>query len=408
MPNTTHTCTTHSMLGCCHASTAMCYWGLAGVVVVSCLSLLNANAAQAATGAKPAARIALAESPVCRHGVVRLGDVAAITASDDASSQRLARIPLFPAPSEGRVRRVSRQEIQEVLELRSVDPSTVQLIGVDEVAVRFEPGVDAPSRKKKSSDAHSKDVNEAIRMAMVHYLQQQEASPADWQVDFRLPASEISDFKAGELIRVLEGPQTPFVGRQAFRLIIPTSAGPQTMEVVADVRCVAQAVAVARAVRRGEVLAATDLQRIRIPVSGKAIPLAYEFEEVVGRQTDRSYAAGQPIDVSQLRAPVLVHRGEMVTVYARAAGVQIRTTARAMADGGQGDLLDVQGLSGKERFSARVIGFQELEVTTSDAPTRPAFEPHDASELAARKGNALRIAAPRAAKRSRVAATRKP
>jgi flagella basal body P-ring formation protein FlgA len=63
-----------------------------------------------------------------------------------------------------------------------------------------------------------------------------------------------------------------------------------------------------------------------------------------------------------LRTPLMVHRGEIVTVYARSGGVSVRTTARVREDGGMGDLVSVESLTERKGFIARVCGIRELEV----------------------------------------------
>jgi flagella basal body P-ring formation protein FlgA len=57
-----------------------------------------------------------------------------------------------------------------------------------------------------------------------------------------------------------------------------------------------------------------------------------------------------------------VHRGEVVTVYARTAGIQIRTVARAREDGARGELVAVDSLLDHSGFHARVSGIREVEV----------------------------------------------
>ena len=71
----------------------------------------------------------------------------------------------------------------------------------------------------------------------------------------------------------------------------------------------------------------------------------------------------------------------MVTVFARASGIQVRTTARAREEGSRGDLIMVESLTDRSRYFARVTGIQEVDVyarptsAQDDTQTRanPAF-----------------------------------
>ena len=83
---------------------------------------------------------------------------------------------------------------------------------------------------------------------------------------------------------------------------------------------------------------------------------------MIGKETTRAIAAGKPLTHDAVRPQLLVRRGEVVTVYARAAGIRIRTMARARDDGGEGELVAVETLTDRSTFFARVSGIREVEV----------------------------------------------
>ena len=72
--------------------------------------------------------------------------------------------------------------------------------------------------------------------------------------------------------------------------------------------------------------------------------------------------AGSPVTADTLRQPLVVHRGEVVTVLARAGGIRIRTNARARDDGSVGELVAVESLLNRSTYYARVSGVREVEV----------------------------------------------
>jgi flagella basal body P-ring formation protein FlgA len=99
------------------------------------------------------------------------------------------------------------------------------------------------------------------------------------------------------------------------------------------------------------------------------------LDGVIGKEAKQPIRAGGILLANQVRAPLLVRRGERVSVHARAAGVTARTFAVAQQDGSLGDLISVQALEGKDRYSARVAGLRELEVlavgaSANDVATR--------------------------------------
>ena len=96
-----------------------------------------------------------------------------------------------------------------------------------------------------------------------------------------------------------------------------------------------------------------------------------------------------------------------MTVYARSAGLRVRTTARAKDDGSVGDLIAVDSLLNKQSFFARVSGIQEVEVFAHgiDASgSANAAANQTATKKAAANNTARQPAAPPATQQSNVAA----
>ena len=117
-----------------------------------------------------------------------------------------------------------------------------------------------------------------------------------------------------------------------------------------------------RQLNRGDVIREADVRLKPLANNARGIATTDRLADVIGLETLRGYAAGQPIDKRQLRKPLLVHRNEVIRVVARAAGVAVRTTARAFEDGAYGDIIVVQSVENREKYSVHVVGLQQAEV----------------------------------------------
>jgi flagella basal body P-ring formation protein FlgA len=117
-----------------------------------------------------------------------------------------------------------------------------------------------------------------------------------------------------------------------------------------------------RAIAPGERLRATDVELKPADRGAGNGPLARTLAEVEGLEATRALAAGQAIELRSLRRPILVQRGQAVTVVARIEGVRATTTARALEEGAQGDLILLESLESRQRYSAMVTGLQLAEV----------------------------------------------
>ena len=131
----------------------------------------------------------------------------------------------------------------------------------------------------------------------------------------------------------------------------------------------------------------------------KAGAALLSWDECVGMETTRTIAAGQVLTADALRPPLLVKRGDAVTVYARSHGIVVRVTGRALESGCRGSMIAVESLDSRQRFLARVTGVQQVAVEADPQPA--AFEPSgpntktdDAVELNERASATASPAAP--------------
>jgi flagella basal body P-ring formation protein FlgA len=85
-------------------------------------------------------------------------------------------------------------------------------------------------------------------------------------------------------------------------------------------------------------------------------------EVVIGAVLKRSMAKGEILRDRDVQEPVLVKRGETVTLLARTAALSISTSARARDSGSRGDVVTVENLSSRQLIQARVVGLGTVQV----------------------------------------------
>jgi flagella basal body P-ring formation protein FlgA len=79
--------------------------------------------------------------------------------------------------------------------------------------------------------------------------------------------------------------------------------------------------------------------------------------------------AGKIIQDKDLEAPTIVNRGDLVTVDCLSGSVVVGTTARAKQAGSDGQVIQLQSLSSKKIFRARINGPGRAVLTSETAPT---------------------------------------
>lgn len=305
-----------------------------------------------------AADIRLRAEAVSAGPVVTLGDVADVLANDAEQAARLRAIELFAGPAAGAQRFVRVREIQDLLLLRGVNLAEHQLSGAAQVTVR---GTDRPAHDSAVSAAEERKTISRVREAITAYLRDRLSADEAFSVEISLPAAAVRPLTDHTGSLVVRGGVAPWKGHQRFELILGGPQGAERFEIEAQVRVAPQVAVAVRPLARGAVIGPGDVELRQVEVES-AGDVFYSIEEVLGRETTRAVMANRPLLRDALRAPVLVRRGDVVTVYARSPGIQVRTTARSKDDGTVDDLIAVESFQTRKVFLARVCGVREVEV----------------------------------------------
>jgi flagella basal body P-ring formation protein FlgA len=298
--------------------------------------------------------------------VVTLGDVAEVIAADSSQAKALAALELFPAPPPGGKRFLSPREIQDLLLARNVSLLEHRLSGASQVVVLGGDGASEPADSQPPSAAIVRRAQERVSEAVTQYLRQQVSEAEPWTVDVTLQDDQARLLAVPVRKMSVRGGTPPWLGVQRFEITTDSADGPGRFEVDAEVTLTPAVVVAARSLPRGAVIRAGDVRLQQGPEDGVVIEATSEafhaIDEVLGKQTTQTVPAGKVLDRGSIREPILVCRGEVITVYARSAGVCVRTTARAREDGSLGDVIQVESMLDRAAYLARVCGIQEVEV----------------------------------------------
>ncbi len=294
--------------------------------------------------------------------VVTLGDLVDLECDSASEAERLARIPLFPAPAAGLERFVSVREIQDMLLIRGIDLLDYEFRGASSVLV-----VGRDTQPKLPSSVRVASVSprladQKLQTALDEYLARCSEEP--WQVDFQLNDEAARWIAAADTLKV-EGDGPPSPGRHCFEVSLEVGGEAKTIDVVAEVSQQPLVVVPVRSIPRDTRIDPADLELRRLVGPIVTAGCAESIEELAGKEATRVLASGKPIPRSAVREPVMVRRGEIVTVIVRSAGIRVRTQARSRDDGALGELVAVESLADRKTYFAQVSGIREVEVLAS-------------------------------------------
>jgi flagella basal body P-ring formation protein FlgA len=309
-----------------------------------------------------AAEVVLQPQAAPQSPIVRLGDVALVSADDSLAARQLMSTPLLPAPAKGSVQYLRTTELHDILVARGVDTRGIQFSGAEVVAIG-EPAAQASQSGGSAAVAGVAATPEEVAEAIVEYLRQQTGHDL-WNVQIEADKSVLDAFgQAGGRVAITGG-KAPWSGRQRF--LIAGAPGAQPVMAYARVDRMEMAVVVTRPIERGQLIRRSDVE-LRPHLGAVPKQALFSLDSAVGKEAVQGLRADSLLLANQVRSPLLVRRGDRVSVRVRAAGVTIRTFAIAQQDGSAGDLVAVQNAEGKERYTAVVRGLRELEVLAAGA-----------------------------------------
>ncbi len=151
--------------------------------------------------------------------------------------------------------------------------------------------------------------------------------------------------------------------RFTARIAAPTATGAIQRRVIAGrVYRVASVPVLARPLGRGETISAEDLEWVRLKNSRLGGSTIVDADDLVGFSTRRGLRAGTPIRASQVRKPVVVAKGSLVTLMLTTPGIALSARGRAMEDGGRGEVIRVSNLQSHVIVEGNVIAPGRVEV----------------------------------------------
>jgi flagella basal body P-ring formation protein FlgA len=310
----------------------------------------------------PAAEIRLRQQAQCAGAVVRLGDIADIVTPDKAERESLRAIELGPAGAGRQLLRL--RDVQDRLQARGVPAHQHQFAGAATITVL--PAADVQKESARPiSKAAANLARTAAAEAIVAHLKENADADEDWTVELELTAEQARWISADRNAVAATGGEAPWMGEQKFVLTVPRGNRSTSFAVSADVKRSPRVVTAVNPISRGERIRAEDVELVRIKRGAPQRPTFQTIDEVAGKEAIRDIAAGQVLDAHYVRSPLLVKRGDVVDLFARAGGVQVRTRARAREEGGHGDLINIELLNDRRALVARVCGIQEVEVLAS-------------------------------------------
>ncbi|MCC6850356.1 MAG: flagellar basal body P-ring formation protein FlgA [Deltaproteobacteria bacterium] len=298
------------------------------------LALPIVAAVAGSAGAAEPGRITVRRAAVVSGPTITLGDLAAL----EGGAVALADVDLGPAPTASAPRRLDGEAILRRLEEAGMDASATRYV--------------IPATVRVEREAREVSVDE-IRTAVMNVAR--DALP---------PGETIRDLEVAGPVRIPAGAYEARVstsshgraGRRRFDVqLVNDGVVLATVPVTARTDARGTVVVARQPLPRGTVLGPGDLavvERDRRDVPDDALT---ELGEAIGMETKMALAADAPLTRTTLAPPVVVKKGDLVTLIVETAAMKLTVAGEALEPGAVGVGIKVMNRASKQTVAGRVI-----------------------------------------------------
>lgn len=279
-----------------------------------------------------------------RANVVVDGDL--VTAGDllEGESPKADR-PLFRAPDLGRSGTVSAADVLSAL-------ASAGITGV------YGGGLDRVTVSRRSHPVGGGEMADLVRQALADALG---ADPAHVDVTFdREPAAAHAAPQSAVPVELASLSRSA-AGRFEAVLLVDQGTQRERIRLTGTAVEIAEIVTPTRPIARDEPIGIADLEVARVPAAGR-LAVAPPIESLIGLVARRDLRPGAAVSAADFAQPLLVRRGELVTLTYRSAAMTLTVSGKAMADGAADSIVPVMNLRSNRIIQTRVTGAGTVEV----------------------------------------------
>ncbi|MCE9507272.1 MAG: flagellar basal body P-ring formation chaperone FlgA [Alphaproteobacteria bacterium] len=151
--------------------------------------------------------------------------------------------------------------------------------------------------------------------------------------------------------------------RNEFRAEISTAGAPELKkEVTGKVYFIHQVPVLREPLHQGDVISSGDIDYIDVRAADIAASVILEADKLVGQTPRRGLAAMKPVMAGDVRLPVLIKKGDLVTMLLKSDLINLTAQGRALDNGAAGDAIHVMNTTSKQVIDAVVAGPQTVNI----------------------------------------------
>lgn len=148
--------------------------------------------------------------------------------------------------------------------------------------------------------------------------------------------------------------------RGTFRATL--QAGKTRRDIAGQLHLMTSVPVLAQPRRAGDILTADDITWVDMRAADVSANTIIDAAQLTGLSPRRNLAALRPLSAGDIVQPMLVKKGDMVTVTLQSGAIHLTTQAKALENGAAGELVKVMNMSSRQVLDAEVTGQQRVTI----------------------------------------------
>jgi flagellar basal body P-ring formation protein FlgA len=216
---------------------------------------------------------------------------------------------------------------------------------------RSSKGGDArPVGREISGELVTKTIRTYLEAEWGHRVKDLQVTVLDPSDPIKVPGGAVD-------LRIVPASNDERLGRRMFQLAVTVNGKPwNTIEVLADVVAMVDAIVLNRFFKSDEIIDAPDLKTTRVRIHQLHHSFITDREEVIGKSVARPLPADTPLRAGFLKAPVLIKKGDRVMIEAKRGGLSIQAYGVTKAGGHVGQTVMVSNVDSGRELRAKIVG----------------------------------------------------
>jgi len=153
------------------------------------------------------------------------------------------------------------------------------------------------------------------------------------------------------------------LGRRIFPVAVAVGGKAwKTIQVLADVSAMIEAIVPTRLLKTEELIDGADLKTMRIRIQQWNHPFLIDRDEIIGKSAARPLPPDTPLRPAFVKLPLVVKKGDRVMIEARRGGLSIQTYGITKSSGQVGQTIMVANLDSGRELRAKVVAPSLVQV----------------------------------------------